>query len=187
MKLDRALVRTLLTRAEAFDWSLQGFGMFRLYVTKELRLHVWTDEFKQPAVTTVHTHPWDFGSTVLQGHVTDLRYIKVDGGGLARWEQKIQCGEGACTVGERTPVCLLLTEERRVVVGQCYGRRANDIHESIPSNGCITLVERRFREDTEHAYVYYPHDASWVSAEPRKATITEVRRMAEIALSVKED
>ncbi len=68
------LLETSAVRPEAFEWSLQGFGMLRLYLSKEVRLHVWDDRYAVKNVTTIHTHPWHFRSTVLFGELTDVLY-----------------------------------------------------------------------------------------------------------------
>jgi hypothetical protein len=191
MTIDLALVRTLLAHPFEFPWSWQGFGMFRLYLSKELRLHVWSPTHATKDVTTLHTHPWHFTSTVLQGEIMDRRYRAVSLVDHANeqpdthTEQRIRCGEGGCAVAGTRPVRLERMLPTDVVKAGCvYSRRAHEIHESIPTPGTITIVRRHFLEDTEHALVYHRIGTPWISAEPRRATREEIRQMAEIALAV---
>jgi len=167
--------------------------MFRLYLSKEVRLHVWDSRFSVPRVTTIHTHPWDFESKVISGGMTDIAYRKEPSVreiqnkrtlcGLF-YEQKIICGPGGCAAGDPVEVSLYDQRTIRIEAGEAYALRRDELHESVPEDGTVTVIRRKFYEDTEHAYVYYLVGTKWVSAEPRKATREEVQAMAETALSM---
>ena len=58
-------------------------------------------------------------------------------------------------------------------VGSSYAQSANEIHESFPTPGTVTVVERTFLPDSEHAYVYFTGE-KWGEATPRPATPEEV-------------
>lgn len=179
----RPLVSTILQHAETFEWSLQGFGMFRLYLSKELRLHVWSPEHAYKDVDTVHTHPWDFESIVLQGSIRNRRYVLNDDPNTPqRWQQqKIVCGPCGGPAEDAKPVQLEVLKEITWNAGERYCQFANEIHESIPQAGTITLVRRTFHADTEHAHVFFATGRSWRSAIPRPATRDEVLAMKNIA------
>jgi hypothetical protein len=184
MDADLHLVRFMLERAHDFEWSLQGFGMFRLYLSREMRLHVWDFRFAAADVTTLHTHPWDFLSTVISGRITDRVYREISSHPKTHMRQRIVCGPGGCATDDPPePVCLQPYREDTFQRGQWYRLSAKQIHESIPAPGTITLIRRWFGEDTEHAHVFYPVGKKWVSAEPRKATGDEISNMRELALS----
>ena len=51
-------VRAILRNAHDFDWSLQGFGMFRAYLCDMVRVHVWDSRFRVQGVSDVHDHPY---------------------------------------------------------------------------------------------------------------------------------
>lgn len=173
------LVKMILTRANAYSWSIQGFGMLRLYLSNEVRLHVWHPDFAVKDVSTIHTHPWDFTSHIIAGSIKNVIYSEEECGEIF-YRQKIQCGIGGGAVGES---CKVILHEKSIEVlesGQSYEESAEDIHESFPAPGTVTIVERRFRSDTEHANVY--HDGIWVSAEPRQATPEEVTAITQVAL-----
>lgn len=133
--LVRATVRSILERATDLEWSLQGFGMLRHYLTPTVRLHVWASAFRVKNVSTIHDH-WDF---------------------------------------RRGPI-------EAFEPGHWYEQRADEIHESLPVDGTVTLVERHFRADTEHARVYYSTPA-WVSAEPRPASRREIAAAVRLAIA----
>ena len=198
--LTKLAVKAILERASAHPWSLQGMGMFRLYLSREVRLHVWDMRFTVEKVSTVHTHPWDFTSHVLSGAITNRIFTKVEHGELQREpgfiagfpgqfkeyrEQQIVCGPGGGASSEPKRVYLYTPDDDGLlthVTDSYYCQDASDIHESIPKSGTVTLLERTLKEDTEHAYVYFREGRSWVSAEPRDATEHEVLAMARMAL-----
>lgn len=185
MPLVRASVRKLLENAERLDgWSYQGFGMFRLYLSKAIRLHVWDPSQAVEGVTTIHTHPWHFRSTVVSGRMVDKLYALplLDTGASTHQMQQIVCGPGGGACGEPQLVRLERLQEAVISVGQSYGLTAKAPHESMPDPGTVTLIERRFLPDEEHAYVFPPIGQPWVSAEPRPATRKEVAEMMELAL-----
>lgn len=81
LSVHRALVRNFLSTAIADaadgrrnDWSTQGLGMLRLYLSREVRLHVWHSAFRVPSVSDIHDHPWDFRSDIVCGSVRNVRY-----------------------------------------------------------------------------------------------------------------
>jgi hypothetical protein len=171
------------------DWSLQGFGMLRLYLTREIRLHVWDSRFSWDT-TTLHTHPWDFTSVVLSGAITDRVMGEADEtdprlADLAQpyFKQQIVCGPGGGESGKPFPIGLWLLKEKVYHKGDSYQREAHQIHESIAKPGTVTLVERKFLKDTEHANVFYPTGQVWKSAEPRPASVGEVKSVCQLALS----
>lgn len=181
--VDALLLRAILEQPTAFDWSLQGFGMFRLYLSREARLHLWDPRFAVENVSTLHTHPWDFTSTVIAGRIEDHVY-RIEPGDPTHVEQRIVCGSGGCAVGEPGAVRLVPAFVRSVRAGESYTLRSDEIHESRPEPGTVTIIRRTFKADTEHANVYHPIGTPWVSAEPRKAAAAEVISMAEIARAV---
>ncbi len=182
------LVRKILEGVRQYEWSLQGFGMFRLYLSKRTRLHVWVPSFAVPNVSTIHTHPWHFRSEVIAGSMVDrlyerslLRLLPISESATHHM-QKIVCGPGGCAIGNPEPVVLRHVQDLTITVGKAYSLTAEAFHESIPSPGTVTIVDREFLEDTEHAHVCFPFGTRWESAEPRRATQKEIDAMAEIAL-----
>lgn len=199
LPVTKLAVKAILDRATAHLWSLQGMGMFRLYLSKEVRLHVWDMRFTVERVSTIHTHPWGFTSDVYSGAITNRVFSKLDETDVevikqsASWrtnlaaynEQQIVCGPGGGVSAPPKKVWLYEPDDDGCLTwtaGDSYGQEAEDIHESIPKSGTVTVLERRFREDTEHAFVYFREGREWVSAEPREAKTEEVEAMARMAL-----
>lgn len=181
IRATKTLVQHLLEHPQSAEWTLQGFGMLRCYLRPEVRLHVWDSAFRAPDVSDLHTHPWDFRSLVVAGRVRNYRFVESDGtsveshGAIPRRRQTIRCGEGGGLVGE--PVDVFLTEQPTEVFeeGESYVQRAEEIHRSLPEDGTVTIIEREFKDDTEHAFVYF--QGEWVTAEPRPATDAEVQQI----------
>jgi hypothetical protein len=211
----RESIRTILdiahnASARDFDpaeqmsgWSLQGFGMLRLYLSSDVRLHVWSDADIAEGVSEIHDHPWDFTSHVISGVVQNTRY-RVDfprsnspdptvtdnplmpwgRSKPTHWEEKIKCGPGGGALGDERLVVLVAQPVEVIKAGGTYSQRAYEVHDSAPSNGAVTVIHRSFHQDTEHARVFYPIGEKWGSAEPRPATAEEVHRIVGLALEV---
>lgn len=171
------LVKTILQQAPSFDWSLQGFGMFRLYLDDEVRLHLWDSTYKVTDCTMIHEHPWDFHSDVIAGVVHNERFTVTDDSLLASYEEtKIKAGEGAHVLGDSRRVYLRSYGIESYDTGEYYSQNADEIHQSIPEDGTVTLVVRGMRSDKhrDHALVYCVPSLGFVSAAPRKATYEEI-------------
>lgn len=185
----RALVKKVLENPEGFEWSLQGLGMLRLYLSddKSIRLHVWSGEHVVEDVSTLHTHPWNFTSLVVSGQLLNRRWYNVmTPDALAHPThmcQSILCGEGGGLVGEPTPVHLVPDPLELYVPGSTYQQHAHEIHDSMPEDGTVTVIKRSFLNDVDHANVYWPAGEEWVSAEPRRATPTERNSICDRALA----
>lgn len=190
----RPLVRSLLETCdresyEAFDesWSLQGFGMFRKYITPDIRLHVWSPLHKVPNVSTIHDHPWSFTSYVLAGEIVDHRFYETNGSyGVPMMRQRIKCGPGGGPCGEPQEVRLGDERPRTFRAGDVYQMSWSDLHATEASPGAVTLIVRRSQPDPDHARVYYPCGGQWVSAEPRPARHHEISEAMDLALAAME-
>ncbi len=171
---DKDLVRQILMKAEAFDWSLQGFGMLRLYLSREIRLHVWDSRYRVLGVSDIHTHPWDFESTVIAGQIRDVLF-RESKGGLPYKGVMIQCGENAC-VKESLPIVRLASYAFNYKAGESYSLHKDAIHRSEPEDGTVTIISRVFNKDTEHAKVYFrPGISEFIDAKPCKATPAQIK------------
>ena len=179
--LTTALVRKVLENAEHFEWTLQGFGMLRTYLSDEIRLHVWDSRYATENVSLLHDHPWDFASLIVAGELRQHRYVVAAEGETFQFST-IQCGPGGCMKAEPQPVVLRRLPEEHYTAGAVYLQRAAEIHESRPADGTVTLISRAFKKDTEHARVFWREGEHWVSAEPRPATADEVRAITRYAL-----
>lgn len=184
-RIERALARKILEHATDYKWSLQGFGMLRLYLAPDVRLHVWSESHRAKDVSLIHDHPWHFTSHVLSRGITNIRYrLEPDGNAHTHVTERIRCGPGGGALGNARLVRLVAQEHEIVPAGARYSQRSYEIHESYPRDGAVSIIHRTLdtTADTEHAWVYYPIDKNWVSAEPRDATREEVINITTNAL-----
>lgn len=175
--------RKILEQAQTFPWSIQGFGMFRLYLTGDIRLHVWNSNFRVPFVDDIHNHPWDFESVVLAGKITDSSYLFDSGHHGETQETQIKCGPGGGLLSKARVGRLQKVSTRLFFPQERYELPSYAIHSTAYEQGTVTLMQKtRTDPNPEHALVYHPKGKAWVSAEPRHATLDEVQEMAESAL-----
>jgi hypothetical protein len=178
----RLMVKNILRAPYEFSWSVQGLGMMRVYLSREVRLHIWDSSLRVPGVSALHTHPWDLKSTVIAGVYKQHRYLEynnesLNAEGIHRGEFNkvlIQCGENACTKEEPVKVTLIERYLESFHQEMGYSQASNEIHLSVPEDGTMTLVERTFKKDTDHAFVYWRGRGPWVDAKPREATREEI-------------
>lgn len=202
------LVRRVLENPK-LEWSYQGFGMLRHYLSKAVRLHIWDPTRAVPHVSVIHDHPWDFESLVVCGSIENTLYWRILSAEECRdpenWEgrslksglasaasfangpashllEKIVCGPSGHALGCALPVRLTKYSSVRYRAGESYAEQREWLHESRPEPGTVTIVTRKFYQDTEHARVCYPLGTEWVSAEPRPATEEEVAHFTALAL-----
>lgn len=187
--ITKLLVKNILEKAHSYKWSLQGLGMLRLYLSDEVRLHVWDTRYKFYNASPVHDHPWDLSSQVIAGQIRNVIYTECDlcfGRGhclcVGYKRQTIKCGSGSCLVGE-PKVVRLLCKTQMVYEGEEYHQAAEEIHETKPLDGTVTIVTRTFKEDRDHAHVFWPAEITWGSAEPRPATSEEIEAITQNALN----
>jgi hypothetical protein len=174
---DKLLVQKIFESPYELEWSVQGLGMLRLYLSKEVRLHVWDSSLKSEDVSVIHTHPWDFSSYVVAGQINNSILAEKDSiYSVSHKKQKLHCGVGGGLVGEPENVQLEISSKNTFYEGQSYDEKAEEIHLSQALNGTVTIVERRFKDDEDHAFVYW-EEGEWGSAEPRKATSLEITRV----------
>lgn len=186
-----ATVKGILEHATAYQgWSLQGLGMLRLRFAPKYRLHVWSHDHKVKDVTPIHDHPWNLVSHVISGEIENILYRIADPEREPvddRWAYRVQpikCGPGGCVLDEPRLVYLYEHDRAKFLGGQDYAQDYFEIHESRPSDGAVSLVETwtPSHVDKDRANVFIKEGLSWVSAEPRPATESEVRAITSRAL-----
>jgi hypothetical protein len=173
---NKLLVKRILETATQHEWSLQGFGMLRLYLSREVRLHIWDNRYQIDDVSIIHNHPWHFRSEVIAGQMLNTNYYVHSGD--THFMQKIKPGEDCTALSKPEPVLLEPTSHVCYDEGQMYVQDAPTLHESIFEDGTITLVSRWGREShQDEALSAWPSNLGedgWVSAAPRLATDEEV-------------
>lgn len=94
----------------------------------------------------------------------------------------VQCGPGGCLL---TPPELVYLEQQPMetyVGGQRYKQNCDEIHQTYPDDGTVTIVTRLDYKEPRAAPVYWPAGTEWVSAEPVMATPAKIRDIAENSL-----
>jgi hypothetical protein len=177
----RAFVKFIYENRAAFNWTLQGFGMLRLHLPDNRRLHIWDSRFRVPGVSDIHDHlQWGLSSYIVSGSLTNR--IWVERPDYLTHEivhdelmQKVTLKPGVGTHFKNEPdFCFLqIASEHRYKAGDTYSQAPSVIHQSLPEDGTITLMTK-FPTDDESARVFWPHNMRWVSAEPRRAAMHEV-------------
>lgn len=183
MNPTKELVRHILDNASMYTWTIQGLGMVRIYLTPDarIRLHIWHHDFKVPGVSDIHDHPWNFESHVVCGFIKNQKYI-VNDPMIYNWldaqpydKVNILCGVGATPADTLTRESLHATTAQIYIPGMSYTQLSTEIHCTADhSDGAITLVERTFTSDPDHANVWMPTGTPFISAEPRNATAHEI-------------
>jgi hypothetical protein len=187
-------VKEILSNPLQYDWSIQGLGMLRTYLDPEGvdRLHIWdistAKTFNENGAipSTIHDHPWDFTSVIYSGRMGNLRFQEVTDGGEVFRGARIRCGVGGGIVSQRDAMeydlmHLDAKQDNPCDPGDSYHQFAEELHESYPSVGAVTVITREFKEDRDHARVFW-RQGDWVSAEPRPATIAEIEHFTGLAL-----
>lgn len=176
-------VLAILRDPFGLDWSIQGFGMLRLYLGGDQieRLHIWDQEMAVENVSSVHDHPWDLDSRIISGTLRNQRFVRDDDNGEPWQAVLIRTGEGGHVLKPHTPWSLRALDVETYQPGEQYHQDAPEIHESIPERGTVTVVRRTFSRPRDIATSCFK-EGSWVSAEPRTATKEEVERFVALAL-----
>lgn len=183
----RAELRGTNATEPPLKFTLQGFGMLRYYYPgTDTRLHVWSPAHAVPDVSNMHTHPWNFTSTILSGHMENEVYTNgsLVGESKPYQRQLIRPGEGGGLADEPEEIWLGMESAALYTPGQRYRMEGPQIHCSKPSPGCVTLCEREQRHEADLAYTFWPKGGEWVSAEPRPATAEECASILGYALEV---
>lgn len=185
--LTASQVLSILKDPRDLEWSIQGFGMLRAYLAPDqvYRLHIWdTRQMAVEDVSTVHDHPWDLDSRIISGMLCNQRYERnPTGDGKEAWKAVlIRTGEGGHPMHPPVDWFLRRKPVETYHPSSCYHQDAPEIHESLPSRGCVTVVKRTFSRPRDIATSLYRGTPEWVSAEPRPATPLEVEHFTTLAL-----
>lgn len=186
----RIMVMQILKRPMLHDWTVQGFGMMRLYLEGDRRLHLWHPRLRVENVSDIHDHlQWGLTSTILCGELVNKRFHEHHGGGILNSRRDVHTmmkatlkpGVGTFFKNGPSVVTLIGCNPELYHAGDRYHQRPNEIHLTQAHEGTITLMRKHPTED-ESATVYWPAGANWVSAEPRPATTVEIEVVTERAL-----
>lgn len=161
--------------------------MMRTYLSDEIRLHIWDKSLKIPSATPLHDHPWHLDSHIVVGELRQNRFSIVQRG-IPNAEEfnttTIKCDAGACTLTDTIQVMLRKKPLEVYREGEEYRQRKNEIHQSFPVDGTVTLVTRKFTADRDSARVFWQGTGAFISAEPRPAIAVEVEIITKRSLDL---
>jgi hypothetical protein len=178
----RLAVTAILDNATAYEWSVQGFGMLRLYIRDIGRLHIWDSSLRYPDVSMVHNHSWDLRSTVVSGRLVNTRFWQHKAGAPHQGKRLIT-GYQTRDVQDLGVVLLRAQTPEIYIPGDVYHQRASEIHRTDAEDGTITLMERK-EDEQGQADVYWHAGTEWGTAKPRPATRDEIVEVSQRALKV---
>lgn len=184
----KTFVQFILENVEKFEWTLQGMGLLRLYLPNDCRLHIWDSRYRTSNVSMIHDHlQWGLKSTVLAGNLTNIKYIVDPVWNFTNDVEKthkfmfIKAGVGCKQISCEHEIPLVQQNPVQYRQGQSYEQQPNEIHRTDAEDGTVTLMQK-YPTDTDQARVFWPIGEEWVSAEPRVATLKEIRDIANNAL-----
>lgn len=180
------LTRHILSHPFFLCWEIQGLGVMRARLSKDLRLHVWHSDLKTVHTSDKHNHPWWLESYVVAGRIEEKVYGTIwnldRSYGDLHTARKIVTGVGD-PVEEDCKVFLPSCEERLHFAGFSYVLSPIWIHRTHFVDGTVTLCRSFDRVEDGTAYVFWPADQEFQSAAPRPATSLEIKKYTTLALS----
>ena len=181
MDTAKTLARAILSNAAAYEWSLQGFGMLRLHLPNDYRLHVWDSRYRSSGVSMIHDHmQWGLISTVIAGVLINRRYAE-DPREAGFLFTTLKPGYGCYFKHEPKETGLLELDPLTYLEGDSYSHKPDEIHQTDAQDGTVTLMHKKPTGD-ESARVFWPVGSEWGSAEPRRAYPEEVEDITSRAL-----
>jgi hypothetical protein len=189
VSIQSALVRSILERFAAYDWTVQGFGFIRTKLADVGRIHVWDSRLATGRVSTMHTHPWPLRSTIISGELINCRFVRKDDRevpfrlqGMPLMMSRIATGEGGGLIGEPEEIELFGCQPEQYLPGDSYQQRPDEIHRTMAQDGTVTLLERPRGPPLEEALTFWPRGTEWVSAEPQLVDKWQLESAVEYAL-----
>lgn len=173
MNIQAALVRAILEKWSAYEWTVQGFGFVRTKIANVGRIHVWDSSLRTPNVSDLHTHPWPLHSTIISGELLNVRYSVLGDGDtdgrlptIPHVHSRLKTGEGGGLVGDQYDVELMVKIPEHYLPGDTYEQAPDEVHRTIAQDGTVTLLTRPQGPPLEEASVFWRRGSHWVSAEP---------------------
>jgi hypothetical protein len=138
-----------------------GVGFAQVYVTPDVRLHIWHPDLpaEPEGFGCRHDHRFDFTSTVLKGAVTNvwLDYMVGPLGTFARYKvQPAHLGPAVPEIVEgEEKVTPLITDVQVIREGETYSFPKRVFHESR-GHGVTVTVMRKFNQENSWAGILAP-------------------------------
>jgi len=176
--VNKTYVRKVLENPHDRLWTVQGFGKMATNITENARLHVWDRVLVEPRVPAIHSHSWDFKSTILAGRMRNLRFREIDG---VTWNRILVSSAGA-VMGPTERAALTELPLDIYGEGESYVQTSEEIHLSLPEDGTATLVEWQRESPERLMRIFWRGNRPWEGAKPRRATAEEIRNVTQNVL-----
>ena len=178
------VVFQILDKAVEYEWTMQGFGLLRMYIKDKARLHIWDDRLEYPNVSKIHNHSWDLKSTIISGRLFNIQYQKVDDSlnKPTHWHSRFVCGLNTKQLAEPEAVILKRGFSERYEPGQTYSQKAEEIHLTEADRGTITLMERQLDGAFGEADLFWSIDKEWGTAKPEIADKETIHKCCGFAM-----
>jgi hypothetical protein len=180
----RALVKAILQRAEHYSWEVPANGRLTLVLEPNVAvINVFHSKYRVPNSTTIHSHTVDFRSDIVGGVMRQYRYLRAaaDTGRGSAPGMNTDAGDGSAPpltdVGDRPaarryweqeltldgklsrdPMECYLTESaiETYAAGEFYEITADEIHQSVPEDGTVTLITRQHKTTPASVSTFWP-------------------------------
>jgi hypothetical protein len=178
----RALVKAILQRAEHYSWEVPANGRLTLVLEPNVAvINVFHSKYRVPGTTAIHSHTVDFRSEIVGGVMRQHRYRRVIAdagraiadaghgptpveGAKKYWEQELTL-DGKLS---RDPIECDLTEGaiETYAAGEFYEITADEIHQSVPEDGTVTLITRQHKTTPTSVSTFWPWAPLAAGAKP---------------------
>lgn len=165
MAMAESKVREILAHPLDYNgWTIQGLGMLRLHLNDQHteRLHIWDPNMVLNNVVSAHDHPWDLDATIYFGKMGNQRYSIGGKTGVPAQGSLVNCGLNSHFVGEVFQTTLL--EEKGLelyVPGSSYHMEAEELHDSFPEPGTVTVINKGPRPERDVATIIWLGGGAW--------------------------
>jgi hypothetical protein len=167
----RALVEAILQRAENYTWEVPANGRLTLVLEPNVTVvNVFESKYRQLGTTAIHSHTVGFRSEIVGGVMRQHRYrrrivaSKEDLVARSYWEQELTL-DGKLS-GEPSECCLAEQPIEVYAAGEYYEIAANEIHQSVPEDGTVTLVTRQYLTNPRCVSTFWPYTPLAPGAKP---------------------
>ena len=177
----RALVKAILRHAEHYSWEVPANGRLTLVLEPNVAvINVFHSKYRQPGTTAIHSHTVDFRSDIVGGVMRQYRYLRVTDAGefgsaplkntdaghgsappkngsapRRYWEQELTL-DGKLSRGGPMDCYLEETEIETYAAGEFYEITADEIHQSVPEDGTVTLITRQHKTEPSSVSTFWP-------------------------------
>lgn len=167
-------IRTILEKSTSFEWSIQGFGMLRLHLRDDARIHIWDKSLRYPNVSMIHNHSWDLRSEIVVGELRNARFVESNCGPHFIRRRLVTGYKTKMVSAEESIRLQIVNGVEHYIAGETYSQLAHEIHSTDAEDSTVALMHRNEHQGDGTADVFWPADKKWGTAKPRIATDAEV-------------